>query len=103
MKTEINPINNPSQLQFISYDGKYPNLCSGTLKFKAHGIEYSWNNCLMSGGAADYMDEFIETGEWWLRPSMVDILDESSIILIERMINENIPQGCCGGCINKFK
>lgn len=61
------------EIKFVSWSGKYPNLCSGTLKFRIRGKLYTLSGCFLleSGGTAGF----------------------------EEMINENIPQGCCGGCL----
>ena len=32
----------PWEISFISYDGKYPNLCSGTLQLKVSGKVYTF-------------------------------------------------------------
>jgi hypothetical protein len=89
------------KLEFVSYDGKYPNLCRGTLIFKLGGKEYRWRHCLSSGGSAyfinDYHDAVVESGALGvdfpedfpeiLRPAVVDT------------INDNVHEGCCGGCL----
>ncbi|MDL2267960.1 hypothetical protein LJC46_08260 [Desulfovibrio sp. OttesenSCG-928-G15] len=88
------------QIVFISYDGSYPNLCSGTLKFKAGNEEFSWDHCLSSGGAVLFDDEWMEhisAGEW-----RVDFPDNFPEILrpaVVDMVNANVPLGCCGGCV----
>lgn len=37
-------------VEFVSYNGKFPNLCSGTLVIKMNGKEVSLENYLISGG-----------------------------------------------------
>lgn len=39
------------QFEFIDYDGGYPNLCFGRLKFKADGKIYEADVSLISGGS----------------------------------------------------
>lgn len=86
-------------VEFISYDGAYPNLCSGTLVLKIKDQTVSWNHCLISGGCAgvDYnLNEFIENGEWSVRVPDEFKKYENEITIL---VNKNISQGCCGGCI----
>ena len=101
------------EIEFVSYDGKYPNLCSGTLKLKIDGKEHTFLYCLNSGGAV-YSDEDwnwrVEQGEWTFDPQ-ISIIDHGKsksedfnftpeeIGLINDLVNENVEQGCCGGCI----
>lgn len=42
------------EIKFISWSGKYPNLCSGTLKFRIRGKLYTLSGCFLleSGGTA---------------------------------------------------
>ena len=63
-------------VEFVSYDGAYPNLCSGQLVLK--------------------INEHIETGRW-----SIDLPEDLEPLRnrIEECINENIPHGCCGGCV----
>lgn len=44
------------QFEFIDYDGKYPRLCSGHLKFRADGKTFERYVWLLSGGRS-YFDE----------------------------------------------
>lgn len=87
-------------VEFVSYDGKYPNLCSGLLVLKINGqIRELPRYCLRSGGNA-YFDndwlEHIETGRWSIDlPKDLEPLRKE----IEECINDNIPHGCCGGCL----
>lgn len=92
-------------LEFISYDGKYPNLCSGRLTFKVDGKEYCIKYILSSGGCL-YQDpeEGLTTkqGPWSIDtwnieeeyPELLPLVDD-----LAKMVNEHVPQGCCGGCI----
>lgn len=37
-------------IEFVSYDGDYPNFCRGTLTLRVEGEEISVARCLVSGG-----------------------------------------------------
>lgn len=90
-------------VEFISYDGKWPNLCRGTLKIKVNGIFYSLKYAMCSGGSVwfdkDWCDH-VESGPWTIDidekeyPELIPYVEE-----ITKVVNENVPQGCCGGCI----
>lgn len=87
-------------VEFVSYDGAYPNLCSGQLVLKINGQvrEFS-RHCLQSGGTVWFdndWDAHIENGSWSIDlPEDLEPLRKE----IEECINENIPHGCCGGCV----
>lgn len=87
-------------VEFVSYDGDFPNLCSGTLVLRIDGEEVTFpKHCMRSNGSV-YFDEdwheYIEHGEWSVvvPEQYADIKDE-----IERCVNENVEWGCCGGCV----
>lgn len=53
-------------VEFVDYDGDYPNLCSGTLTIKIDGKERVLKRVLRSGGSVWFDDdwsEHIEYGE----------------------------------------
>lgn len=85
-------------IKFISYDGRYPNLCSGTLVLEIDGvIRTDFNLC--SGGRvwfdADWC-EHVESGPW-----AVEVPDDLKHLRheIEDVVNNNVLWGCCGGCV----
>lgn len=90
-------------VEFVSYNGKYPCLCSGTLIIKVDGKTYSFNDamisggCIMGGPSTDW-DMWPEEGDWKIdlkeHPELEQYKEE-----IERVVNENVEHGCCGGCI----
>lgn len=86
------------KVEFVSYDGAFPNRCSGTLVIKVNGVEYVLQNCLDSGGHISITedDEIVEHGEW-----RVCVPEELSRYQkqIAKCVNENVPWGCCGGCL----
>lgn len=88
-------------VKFISYDGKYPNLCSGTLVLEINGERWEKKYCLASGGRCDMSTPdnwFTEHGAWRISE---DALPEKFLPFreeIEKCINENVAPGCCGGC-----
>ena len=49
------------QVEFISYDGAYPNLCSGLLVLKINGkVKKFPRYCLLSGGSVQFDDNWLE-------------------------------------------
>lgn len=90
-------------IEFVEYDGCYPNLCSGDLIISVNGLRYTIKKySLISGGSVwfdDDWNEHVEHGLWTIRedalPDELKIHKEK----IEKVINENIPEGCCGGCV----
>ena len=91
------------KIEFVSYDGEYPNLCGGTLVLSVDGNVCETWYCLESGGGWDVDEsgeEHVSTGPWKLYKWKFDeYFTRSEMEEIERLVNENIPWGCCGGCI----
>ena len=112
------------EIEFVSYDGSYPNLCSGELVLKINGRKrtfgvnygkYNWKDCeeiakkhynsfWRSGGCIkstdDYSNMWAESGPWKL--SSIDDLPKYLQPYADELIeifNANVPWGCCGGCI----
>ena len=90
-----------SNIEFVSYDGAWPNLCSGTLTIKVDGKTYAFKHAMISGGCImrnEDWDMWSETGPWSLdleeHPELEKYIDE-----ITEVVNDNVPYGCCGGCI----
>ena len=90
-------------VEFVSYDGRYPNLCRGTLKIKVNEKLYALNYCMCSGGKVWFdssWGDHTEYGPWSINidestyPELLPYVDE-----ITRVVNENVQWGCCGGCI----
>ena len=90
-------------VEFISYDGRYPNLCSGTLTIKVDGKTYRLEDamvsggCIMGGPSTDW-EMWVEYGDWKVDlenyPELKKYEEE-----ITKVVNDNVQQGCCGGCI----
>ena len=97
------------KIEFVSYDGRYPNLCSGTLTLKLDGIKktFGYGDCdypqfWTSGGCVwfdNHSNEHVDRGAWELRD---DALPAKLQPLAEQLIdvfNRNVEYGCCGGCV----
>ena len=94
-----------NRLKFISYDGTWPNLCSGKLTVELDGklIEFP-KYILHSGGGAyftnNYSDEHVDSGPWSLKTDYLpNSFPKELIPELTELINDNIPHGCCGGCL----
>lgn len=90
-------------LKFISYDGKWPNLCRGILIVEKDGKRYGLNSVLVSGGCCgfnrDYSESYIERGPWEIyKENLPQELQDDYHELLE-LVNDNIDYGCCGGCL----
>ena len=86
-------------IEFVSYDGEYPNLCSGTLTMKIDG-KLETDFVLRSNGNVWFDKdwcEHVDSGEWSVEcpknftPEMV--------ARVEELVNANVNWGCCGGCV----
>lgn len=110
-------------IEFISYDGEYPNLCFGTLVVKIDGVETSFGPGFLwerekkagkappeypkfwtSGGGVAFDEdwsEIVSSGDWELMFDEKDYPPEIAAAMPEliRVFNENVPPGCCGGCV----
>lgn len=92
-------------IKFISYDGNYPNLCSGTLVVSIDNNIISGEYVLNSGGSCyftnNYSDAHVEKGWWTMETDWLpeEYRTEDVINRIIELVNENVPQGCCGGCL----
>ena len=101
-------------IKFISYTGVWPTLCSGVLTLNINGKEWKFGHELMSdeqneeafwssGGTCGFYDNYSESyvrhNEWdidetKLPKELQKIADE-----IADIFNDNVPYGCCGGCL----
>lgn len=88
----------------IEYDGKRPCLCMGHLIVWIDNKKWDFgSNVLKSGGEIKRDDDcnmWAEQGEWSIYQDCwpKDFPEEYKNLVIET-INEEIPHGCCGGCI----
>lgn len=87
-------------VEFVSYDGRFPNLCSGKLVLRIDGkVVIMPDHCMISGGCVWFDNEWgehVETGGW-----SVEVPDDLCKYKkeIEDCVNANVPNGCCGGCV----
>ena len=90
-------------IKFISYDGKWPTLCMGTLVVEKNGKQYSMKYVLESGGSCgfynNYSESFIEKGEWSVCKEDLPKELQNDVEEIIELVNANVPYGCCGGCL----
>ena len=94
----------PGNVDFVSYDGEYPNLCAGTLVIEVDGERWEFpQHSLGSGGYVTFDSEWNEDvgdGPWHISnwpngfPDDQVIRDE-----VVRVVNANVRYGCCGGCV----
>lgn len=115
-------------IKFISYSGKYPNLCRGVLTVSIDGVEtkfgHNYSNWKvsenrftdedkekpnypefwMSGGYVSFDSDWnanIGYGPWEYNGDLEDYneFDEETIQQLLEIFNSNVQDGCCGGCI----
>lgn len=92
-----------SEIKFVSYNGHYPNLCSGTLVLNIDGVDVTFPRyCLSSGGYVSFdsdWNEKIGKGAWYIYTAQIPLAYRHLKKEILKVVNENVPHGCCGGCI----
>lgn len=87
----------------VEYNGKYPCLCLGRLKITINGTPWEFPRpSLISGGRTyftnNYSEAQIEEGPWKIRDWPDNFPEEYKEAVLEA-INNELPQGCCGGCL----
>ena len=100
-------------VKFISYTGKYPNLCRGDLTLEIDGEKVIFGNGYdikmnkrkgvypifwHSGGYISANYEAYK-GEWQIDVSEIPEEYRKYASEIDEVFNVNVPYGCCGGCI----
>lgn len=94
-----------SHVKFISYTGRYPCLCSGILTLEIDGEEVQFgydtlnNPFWVSGGGLNPDYEGTYQGEWKIDVDRIPEGYRKYASEIDRVFNENVEWGCCGGCI----
>lgn len=100
------------EVKFVSYDGKYPNLCRGSLTVEIDGKKVTFGNVeevdfpefWSSGGKCRISrdDEIIEKEPWTMECANKKDYPRDIWLALPRVLevmNENVPYGCCGGCL----
>lgn len=108
-------------VKFISYTGKYPNLCSGVLTLAIDGIEYSFGHDYANYdygthsyndnnfddfwttgedcGFTDDWDDYCHEREWKINVHELPEQFRQYAAEIDEVFNDNVEYGCCGGCL----
>lgn len=104
---------NTKHIKFISYSGKYPCLCCGILVLEIDGkqvsfgdksagkknVIYDYDSFWNSGGwHLDSKDNLVKR-EWIVNYGLLPKQYRKYIYEIDKVLNENVEFGCCGGCI----
>lgn len=106
----INRTNKNKNVKFVSYTGKYPNLCSGILTLEINGeqatfghskAEYPpfWKSGGNCGFRNNYSESYRNTGEWIIDESNIPEKYREYAAEIDDVFNANVEYGCCGGCL----
>ena len=94
----------PQHIDFVSYTGKYPNLCSGVLTLKIDGElhEFGYGKgrhepFWKSGGECwftnDYMDAHVSDAPWSIDVSVLPDKFKSYATEIDEVLNSSVPWG----------
>lgn len=89
-----------SAVEFVSYDGEFPNPCDGTLVLRIDGKEVEiLTHCLLSTGTAycTEHEDVVEYGDWVVVDIPCGYGKYSNEI--NKCVNEHVRHGCCGRCI----
>lgn len=109
-----------SHVEFISYTGHYPNLCSGMLTLRIDGdivkfghdlsckydfktgkyLDDNYNKFWMSGGCIKYINGNYTTkkNSWIIDANKLPDKYKQYAAEIDVVFNKNVSYGCCGGC-----
>ena len=105
MLVNANIITTEPHVKFISYTGKHPNLCFGILTLQIDGKKARFgygtlnDSFWVSGGGLNPNYEGAYQGEWKIDVNRIPKEYRKYATEIDKVFNENIEWGCCGGCI----
>lgn len=97
-----------SHVKFVSYTGTYPCLCSGILTLEIDGERYKFGDDRQfrsfwrTGGNVwfdDDWNEHVDIGSWEIDVEDLPEQFRKYVSEIKKVFNDNIEQGCCGGCV----
>ena len=95
-------------VEFVSYTGKFPGLCQGTLTLRINGKEVKFGNIPLAE-KSDY-PAFWETGgttvanggafegRWRVNTDKLPDCYKPYAVEIADIMNSRVELGCCGGC-----
>jgi len=89
-------------LEFVSYNGRFPTLCSGKLVMRLNGNLITFPDyCLDSGGRVSFDEDWNEkvTQGPWMIYHFPEGFPEHLKEKATDLVNENVMYGCCGGCV----
>lgn len=107
----------PNHVEFISYTGEYPTRCCGVLTLKIDGKEvqfghnpsdnyevdgnfdFFWSSGGCCGYYNNYTDTFFRKAEWEIDYNAIPDKYKKYADEIDRVFNNNVAWGCCGGCL----
>lgn len=102
---------NDGNVKFVSYTGKYPSLCMGTLTLLIYengiAVKYIFddkqNECFWESGGSINRDSegmmYANNKEWIIDAKKLPKELQKYADEIDKVFNENVEYGCCGGCI----
>lgn len=104
----INHNDNSCPVEFVKYTEEYPNLCHGALTLKIEGRTVTFGSLYLDPSKYDYrpfwrtgghcgMDN-IKESEWIADESQLPDEYKKYALYIDKIFNDNVPHGCCGGC-----
>lgn len=103
--------NETNHVKFVSYTGRWPNLCIGVLTLEIDGEkitfgygfnskdEPKYNPFWSSGGGINLNYEETWKGAWRIDANKIPEQFRKYAAEIDEVFNDNVPLGCCGGCI----
>ena len=75
-------------VEFVSYDGKYPCLCMGTLTIKVDGKEYRFNHAMISGGCIQRSEDWDMWKLTWTSIQNLSLIRKRLHVLLTTMLNK---------------
>ena len=108
----IGDVKKENHVEFVSYTGKYPNLCSGVLTLNIDGITHTFGpqnktpkpefeSFWHSGGSCGFAGKspYTNHGEWKIDVEDIPEQFRDYAAEIDEVFNGNVEYGCCGGCL----